>query len=56
MNGNGKKGEIKEKGEWKRKMKPHASVAALNFDAMASDKVRNMIYGNNMNDLWEQYE
>ena len=58
MKGNGKggKGEIKEKGEWKRKMKPQASVAALNFDAMASDKVRNMIYGNNMNDLWEQYE
>ena len=37
-------------------MKPQASVAALNFDAMASDKVRNMIYGSNMNDLWEQYE
>lgn len=31
-------------------MKPQASVAALNFDAMAGDKVRNMIYGNNMND------
>ena len=58
LKGNGKreKGEIKEKGEWKRKMKPQASVAALNFDAMASDKVRNMIYGSNMNDLWEQYE
>ena len=55
-NGKGEKGEIKEKGEWKRKMKPQASVAALNFDAMASDKVRNMIYGSNMNDLWEQYE
>ena len=54
--GKGEKGEIKEKGERKRKMKPQASVAALNFDAMASDKVRNMIYGSNMNDLWEQYE
>ena len=52
LKGDGKreKGEIKEKGEWKLKMKPQASVAALNFDAMASDKVRNMIYGSNMND------
>ena len=54
--GKEEKGEIKEKGERKRKMKPQANVAALNFDAMASDKVRNMIYGSNMNDLWEQYE
>lgn len=52
-NGKGEKGEIKEKGERKRKMKPQASVTALNFDAMAGDKVRNMIYGSNLNDLWE---
>lgn len=33
VEGKREKGEIKEKGEWKRKMKPQASFATLNFVA-----------------------